>query len=116
MAGGDGHRYRVRVGAGHRERRAAGGDEPAGDPGCPGLVGARRASPSNGRAALEFLDMRLATAEARESTLRRARLAEALTLAWMAVEFAVAIGAGVAARSVALTAFGFDSGIELFTA
>jgi divalent metal cation (Fe/Co/Zn/Cd) transporter len=34
----------------------------------------------------------------------------------MAIEFAVAIGAGVAARSVALTAFGFDSGIELFTA
>jgi divalent metal cation (Fe/Co/Zn/Cd) transporter len=48
--------------------------------------------------------------------IRQARLAEALTLAWMAVELVVALWAGVTARSVALTTFGVDSGIELFTA
>ena len=48
--------------------------------------------------------------------IRRARLAEALTLAWMVVELVVALWAGIAARSVALTTFGVDSGIELFTA
>jgi divalent metal cation (Fe/Co/Zn/Cd) transporter len=51
-----------------------------------------------------------------ESLIRQARLAEALTLAWMVVELVVALWAGVAARSVALTTFGVDSGIELFTA
>lgn len=48
--------------------------------------------------------------------IRQARLAEGLTAAWMAVELGVALVAGIAARSVALTAFGVDSGIELFTA
>ena len=51
-----------------------------------------------------------------ESLIRQARLAEALTLAWMAIELVVALWAGIAARSVALTTFGVDSGIELFTA
>ena len=46
----------------------------------------------------------------------RARLAESLTLAWMVVELIVALWAGIAARSVALTTFGIDSAIELFTA
>jgi divalent metal cation (Fe/Co/Zn/Cd) transporter len=41
---------------------------------------------------------------------------EALTLGWMVVEAAVAIGAGLAARSVLLVAFGADSGIELLSA
>ena len=50
------------------------------------------------------------------SLIREARLAEALTVAWMVVELVVALTAGVAARSVALTAFGVDSGIEVFTA
>jgi divalent metal cation (Fe/Co/Zn/Cd) transporter len=49
-------------------------------------------------------------------TIREARLAEALTLAWMVVELVVALWAGIAARSVALTTFGVNSGIELFTA
>ncbi len=40
---------------------------------------------------------------------------ERLTIAWMVVEAAVAIGAGVLARSVLLTAFGIDSIIELVT-
>ena len=50
------------------------------------------------------------------SLIREARLAEALTVAWMVVELVVALTAGIAARSVALTAFGVDSGIEVFTA
>jgi divalent metal cation (Fe/Co/Zn/Cd) transporter len=51
-----------------------------------------------------------------EGLIRQARFAETLTLAWMAVELVVALWAGIAARSVALTTFGVDSGIELFTA
>lgn len=47
--------------------------------------------------------------------LRQARVAQWVTVGWMVVEGAVAIGAGIAARSVALTAFGVDSGIELFS-
>jgi divalent metal cation (Fe/Co/Zn/Cd) transporter len=38
-----------------------------------------------------------------------------LTIAWMVLEAAVAIGAGIVARSVALTGFGLDSVIELVT-
>jgi divalent metal cation (Fe/Co/Zn/Cd) transporter len=49
------------------------------------------------------------------TALRRARLAQLMTVLWMVIEGAVAIGAGVAAHSVALTAFGVDSGIELFS-
>jgi divalent metal cation (Fe/Co/Zn/Cd) transporter len=48
--------------------------------------------------------------------VQRARLAQVLTVAWMTIEGVVAIGAGVAAHSVALTAFGADSAIEIFTA
>ena len=48
--------------------------------------------------------------------IRRARLAESLTIAWMVVELVVALWAGIAARSVALTTFGIDSALELFTA
>jgi divalent metal cation (Fe/Co/Zn/Cd) transporter len=48
--------------------------------------------------------------------IRRARFAESLTIAWMVVELVVALWAGIAARSVALTTFGIDSAIELFTA
>jgi len=40
---------------------------------------------------------------------------EQLTVAWMVIEAAVAIGAGIAARSVLLTAFGVDSVIELLS-
>lgn len=40
---------------------------------------------------------------------------EVFTIAWMTFEAAVAIGAGIAARSVLLTAFGFDSVIELLS-
>jgi divalent metal cation (Fe/Co/Zn/Cd) transporter len=48
--------------------------------------------------------------------IRQARTAESLTLAWMVVELTVALWAGIAAHSVALTTFGIDSVLELFTA
>src|SRR2546429_6537885 len=47
--------------------------------------------------------------------LQQARLAQWLTVGWMVIEGAVAIGAGIVAHSVALTAFGVDSGIELLS-
>jgi divalent metal cation (Fe/Co/Zn/Cd) transporter len=50
------------------------------------------------------------------SPLRQARIAQALTVGWMLIEGGIAVGAGVIAHSVALTAFGFDSFIELFSA
>lgn len=49
------------------------------------------------------------------SVLRQARLAQSVTVAWMVVEGVVAIVAGIGAHSVALTAFGVDSGIEIFS-
>ena len=49
------------------------------------------------------------------SVLQQARTAQWMTVGWMVIEGALAIGAGVAAHSVALTAFGVDSGIELFS-
>jgi divalent metal cation (Fe/Co/Zn/Cd) transporter len=45
---------------------------------------------------------------------RRARLLPWVSLAWMGVEGAVAITAGVLAGSIALVAFGIDSAIEGF--
>jgi divalent metal cation (Fe/Co/Zn/Cd) transporter len=53
--------------------------------------------------------------------LRSALISEAfrlewLTVAWMVIEGAVAIGAGVAAGSLTLLAFGLDSAIELASA
>ena len=51
-----------------------------------------------------------------EGPLRQARLAQAITVGWMLIEGAVAVTAGLAAHSVALTAFGFDSLVELFSA
>jgi divalent metal cation (Fe/Co/Zn/Cd) transporter len=49
----------------------------------------------------------------RDALVRAGVRVELLTIAWMLLEAAVALGAGVAARSVALTAFGLDSLIEL---
>ena len=48
--------------------------------------------------------------------LGQARLAQAITVGWMVIEGVIAVGAGVVAHSVALTAFGFDSFIEVFSA
>ena len=50
---------------------------------------------------------------ARAGGLRSGVRLELATVAWMVVEGVVAIAAGVAAHSLLLTAFGFDSAIEL---
>jgi divalent metal cation (Fe/Co/Zn/Cd) transporter len=52
----------------------------------------------------------------RAALIREAFRLEYITLAWMTVEAAVAIGSGVAAGSLTLTAFGIDSLIELASA
>ncbi len=51
----------------------------------------------------------------RTNAVRRGVRLETFTVAWMMVEAALAIGAGVTARSVLLTAFGADSLIELLS-
>ena len=48
--------------------------------------------------------------------IQRAFRLEWLTVAWMAIEALVAIGSGVIAGSLTLTAFGLDSVIELISA
>ncbi len=52
---------------------------------------------------------------ARTALVRSGIAIEVVTVAWMFLEAAVAIGAGIVARSVLLTAFGLDSVIELVT-
>ncbi|GAC1512907.1 MAG: hypothetical protein NVS1B3_16970 [Candidatus Dormibacteraceae bacterium] len=47
--------------------------------------------------------------------LRRGVRLEVFTVVWMAAEAALAIGAGIEARSVLLIGFGFDSVIELLS-
>ena len=49
------------------------------------------------------------------AAVRRGVQLEVVTIAWMVVEAAVALGAGAVARSVLLTAFGVDSVIELLS-
>src|SRR5438477_12596620 len=51
----------------------------------------------------------------RTAAIRTGVRLEVLTVGWMAVEAVLAIGAGIAARSVLLTAFGADSVIELLS-
>lgn len=50
----------------------------------------------------------------RETLARRARLLARAGVAYHLLEFAIAIGAGIAAGSIALVAFGADSLIEVF--
>jgi divalent metal cation (Fe/Co/Zn/Cd) transporter len=50
------------------------------------------------------------------TSVSRALRAEYVTLAWNTVEAVLALVSGVVASSVALTAFGIDSGIELVSA
>ena len=57
----------------------------------------------------------MATAAARAAAIQRGVRVEVVTIAWMVAEAALAIGAGIAARSVLLTAFGLDSVIELLS-
>ncbi len=54
--------------------------------------------------------------EPREPLVARALRLEGLTIAWTVAEAAVAVAAGVLARSIALTGFGLDSAIELVAA
>jgi divalent metal cation (Fe/Co/Zn/Cd) transporter len=58
----------------------------------------------------------VASAAARERLIRRGVVLEIASLAWMTVEAAVAVAAGVAAGSVALLAFGIDSVLEFVAA
>ena len=52
---------------------------------------------------------------ARPAAVRRGLRLEMLTVGWMLIEAAVALAAAVAARSVLLAAFGFDSVVELLS-
>jgi divalent metal cation (Fe/Co/Zn/Cd) transporter len=52
----------------------------------------------------------------RAALIQAAFRIEYLTIAWMVIEGAVAIGAGIEAHSLTLTAFGLDSVIELVSA
>src|SRR5437588_2507124 len=52
---------------------------------------------------------------ARARAIRAGVRVEQITIGWMALEAVVAIGAGLLAHSVLLTAFGLDSVIELIT-
>ena len=56
------------------------------------------------------------TDSVRSNLIRRAFRLEWFTAGWMLIEASVAIGAGVAANSLSLIAFGADSLIELFSA
>lgn len=55
----------------------------------------------------------MSTPAQRLQALRVGVCLEVFTVCWMVVEAVIAIGAGVLARSVLLTAFGLDSAIEL---
>lgn len=56
-----------------------------------------------------------AGATPRDTLVRAGIAVELVTIGWMLVEAVVAIGAGIVASSVLLTAFGLDSVIELVT-
>jgi divalent metal cation (Fe/Co/Zn/Cd) transporter len=60
------------------------------------------------------MDQALTTA--RPALIRQAFWLEGATVGWMLIEAAVAIGAGIAAGSLSLVAFGLDSAIELISA
>jgi len=64
---------------------------------------------------LDALDAPLMEALQRREAIRAGVRLEVVTVVWMLVEAILAIGAGVTARSVLLTAFGFDSVIELLS-
>ena len=67
------------------------------------------------RSKVAFYAFDVALATSRLTLLQEARLAQVLTVGWMVIEAVIAIIAGIVARSVALTAFGVDSGVELFS-
>ena len=55
------------------------------------------------------------TAALRDRALHAGVRVEIVTIAWMIIEAAVAIGGGIVVRSILLTAFGVDSVIELLS-
>jgi divalent metal cation (Fe/Co/Zn/Cd) transporter len=57
----------------------------------------------------------LIEASERQKAVRAGVRLEVVTVVWMVLEAVIAIGAGIVARSVLLTAFGFDSVIELLS-
>ena len=57
-----------------------------------------------------------ATSGARRGAVRRARWLNAATIGWNSIEGVAAIAAGIAAGSVSLVGFGFDSAIEVSAA
>ena len=63
---------------------------------------------------MSSIELPLLTRDGYAALARRARLLSWLSLAWMTVEGAVAIAAGIAAGSIALVGFGLDSAIEGF--
>lgn len=65
-------------------------------------------------AALPVVRPAVAAGGERERLVRRVKLLSWASLAWMTVEGAVAIAAGIVAGSVALIGFGIDSAIEGF--
>jgi divalent metal cation (Fe/Co/Zn/Cd) transporter len=65
--------------------------------------------------ATPFYASNMAVTAPRRTILQQARLAQVLTVGWMVIEATIAIVAGLVAHSVALTAFGVDSGVELFS-
>lgn len=60
--------------------------------------------------------MNATTTSTRERLQRRGLLLAALTITWNVIEAVVAISAGIAAGSIALIGFGFDSTIEVGSA
>jgi divalent metal cation (Fe/Co/Zn/Cd) transporter len=60
--------------------------------------------------------MTIAGIDNRVGLIKEALLFEWITIAWMVIEAVVAIGSGIAAHSITLTAFGLDSVIELISA
>jgi divalent metal cation (Fe/Co/Zn/Cd) transporter len=56
------------------------------------------------------------TALEKNSPLRTALQLETITIVWMVIEAAAAVGAGIVAGSLLLVAFGIDSAIELASA
>ena len=60
--------------------------------------------------------MSQATRQSVAGLLRRGLRLEYLTISWNLIEAVVAIGFGIAAGSIALVGFGFDSTIEVFAA
>ena len=60
--------------------------------------------------------MTAASAGARPGLRQQAIRLEQFSIGWMLIEAGVAVTAGIIARSLALTSFGFDSVIELVSA